>query len=157
MKIILYLSIALIAIAFLVLVIYLSKALKSLQSTLDNVSKTLVGVEKQLEGVTSETTSLLQKTNELADDLKRKSDGLNTIVDAIRDVGITVSKFNKSIRNITDSVDIQVEESKEKISQIVQWSNVFLEFREKWKERKLKEKGSKNESEPKKRQFVRSR
>ena len=77
---ILYLSVALIAIAFLILVIYLSKTLKSLQGTLDNVATTLSGLEKQLDGVTKETTILLHKTNELASDIQDKSESLNSVV-----------------------------------------------------------------------------
>ncbi|MDQ6599959.1 DUF948 domain-containing protein [Bacillus salipaludis] len=133
MIIILYLSVALIAIAFLVLVIYVSKMLTSLRETLKSVSKTLEGLETQLEGVTTETTVLLQKTNALADDLKYKSESLNSVVDAVKDVGTTVSKFNGTLQDITQSFDKQVEESKEKVSQVIQWSNVILELRDKWK------------------------
>ncbi|WP_144555155.1 DUF948 domain-containing protein [Bacillus sp. X1(2014)] len=136
MQIILYLSVALIAIAFFVLVIFLSTTLKSFQVTLTSVSKTLTGLEKQLDGVTAETTLLLQKTNALADDLKEKTESLTSVVDAVKDVGTTVTKFNGTLKNITKSVDNQVEESKEKISQIVQWSNVFLELKDKWQARK---------------------
>ena len=136
MEIILYLSVALIAIAFLVLVIYLSKTLKSLQETLSSVSKTLIGLEKQLDGVTQETTELLQKTNALADDIQDKSQSLNSVVTAVKDVGSTVTKFNGTLKNLTDSFDIQVEANKEKISQIVQWSNVFLELKDKWNAKK---------------------
>ncbi|MEO2078524.1 MAG: DUF948 domain-containing protein [Bacillus sp. (in: firmicutes)] len=136
MQIILYLSVALIAIAFLVLVIYLSATLKSLQGTLSSVSKTLTGLEKQLDGVTTETTLLLQKTNALAEDIQQKSEGLNSVVDAVKDVGVTVSKFNGTLLNLTNTVDQQVEDSKEKISQIVQWSNVILELKDKWQARK---------------------
>ncbi|WHY89097.1 DUF948 domain-containing protein [Neobacillus novalis] len=136
MQIILYLSVALIAIAFLVLVIYLSKTLKSLQGTLTSVSKTLTGLEKQLNGVTSETTMLLQKTNALAEDIQHKSESLNSVVDAVKDVGTTVTKFNDTLKNITNSVDKQVVENKEKISQIVQWSNVLLELKDNWQARK---------------------
>jgi uncharacterized protein YoxC len=136
MQIILYLSVALIAIAFFVLVIYLSKTLKSLQGTLTSVSKTLSGLEKQLDGVTSETTLLLQKTNALAEDIQQKSESLNSVVDAVKDVGVTVSKFNGTLLNLTNTVDQQVEDSKEKISQIVQWSNVILELKDKWQARK---------------------
>lgn len=157
MNVILYLSIALIAIAFFVLVIYLSKTLKSAQSTLEHVSKTLKGFEKQLEGVTSETTTLLHKTNELADDLKMKSESLNTIVDAVRDVGTTVGKFNKTLRNITESVDTQLEESKEKVAQAIQWSNVLLELRDKWKSRKLKDTAREHEESRKKGVTARSK
>lgn len=136
MQIILYLSVALIAIAFLVLVIYLSKTLKSLQVTLTNVSKTLTGLEKQLDGVTSETTLLLQKTNALADDIQQKSESLNSVVAAVKDVGTTVTRFNGTFKNISDSVEKQVDENKEKISQIVQWSNVLLELKDNWQARR---------------------
>ena len=136
MQIILYLSAALIAIAFFVLVIYLSKTLKSLQVTLTSVSNTLSGLEKQLDGVTTETTLLLQKTNALAEDIQEKSESLNSVVAAVKDVGTTVTRFNGTLQNISHSVDQQVEESKEKISQIVQWGNIILELKEKWQSRK---------------------
>ncbi|MCL6570949.1 MAG: DUF948 domain-containing protein [Bacillus sp. (in: Bacteria)] len=136
MEIILYLSVALIAIAFLVLVIFLAKTLKSLQVTLSSVSKTLTGLEKQLDGVTTETTMLLHKTNALADDIQQKSESLNSVVVAVKDVGATVAKFNGTLQNITNSVDREVEESKEKISQIIQWSNIILELKDKWQARK---------------------
>ncbi|MFP7299471.1 DUF948 domain-containing protein [Neobacillus niacini] len=136
MEIILYLSVALIAIAFLVLVIYAAKTLKSLQETLGSVSKTLIGLEKQLDGVTQETTELLQKTNALADDIGEKTKSLNSVVTAVKEVGTTVNKFNGSLKNLTDSFEIQVEENKEKVSQIVQWTNVFLELKDKWNAKK---------------------
>ncbi|PLR79146.1 DUF948 domain-containing protein [Bacillus sp. V3-13] len=136
MEIILYLSVAVIAIAFFVLVMYLTKTLKSLQTTLDSVSKTLTGLEQQLDGVTRETTVLLHKTNALASDIQQKSESLNTVVDAVKNVGYSVQRFNTSIQNITSSVDRQLEQHKDKISQVVQWSNVFLELKDKWAARK---------------------
>src|SRR3954462_9911016 len=148
MQIILYLSVALIAIAFFVLVIYLSKTLKSLQVTLTSVSNTLSGLEKQLDGVTTETTLLLQKTNALAEDIQQKSESLNSVVEAVKNVGTTVSNFNGTLKNITNSVDLQVEESKEKISQVVQWGDILLELKEKWQARKqLKQEVSINEKQ----------
>jgi uncharacterized protein YoxC len=153
MEIILYLSVAIIAIAFLVLVIYLAKTLNSLKETLTSVSKTLTGLEQQLDGVTKETTELLQKTNALADDIQEKSKSLNSVVTAVKDVGSTVNKFNGTLRTLTDSFDIQVEENKEKISQIVQWSNVFFELKDKWNAKKE----TKKESNTKEIKRVRSR
>ncbi|KAB2338867.1 DUF948 domain-containing protein [Cytobacillus depressus] len=136
MQLILYLSVAVIAIAFFILVIYLSKTLKSLQGTLESVSKTLIGLEGQLEGVTRETTALLEKTNALAEDIQHKSASLNSVVDAVKDVGNSVRNFNGSIQKITGSINNQLEENEEKISQVVQWSQVFMELRDKWKMRK---------------------
>jgi uncharacterized protein YoxC len=147
MEIILYLSVALIAIAFFVLVIYLSKTLKSLQGTLTSVSKTLIGLEKQLDGVTSETTALLQKTNALATDIGHKSESLNSVVESVKDVGATVNKFNGTLQTITNSFDQQVEQNKEKISQIIQWGDVLLELKDKWKARKQLKNKSATEAE----------
>lgn len=138
MIIILYLSVALIAVAFLILVIYLARTLRSVGNTLDSVSKTLVNLEKQLDGVTNETTVLLHKTNALASDIQGKVENLNSVVEAVKDVGDSVRKFNGAIQSITTSVDHQMEENKEKIAQIVQWSNIVLELKDKWQARRQK-------------------
>ncbi|MDQ0156566.1 DUF948 domain-containing protein [Robertmurraya andreesenii] len=132
MEIILYLSAALAAIAFFILVMFIGRTLKSLQTTLDSVSKTLGGLEQQLDGVTRETTDLLHKTNALAEDIQKKSESLNTVVDAVKDVGTSIKKFNGSIQSITTSLDQQIEQNKEKMSQVIQWSNILLEVKNKW-------------------------
>ena len=148
MQIILYLSVALIAIAFLVLVIYLSKTLKSLQETLAGVSGTLKGLEKQLDGVMGETHLLLQKTNALAEDIHQKSKDLNSVVTAVKDVGTTITGFNGTLKRITTSVDQTVEDSKEKVAQIIQWSNILLELKDKWQARKQANNEGKSEDKP---------
>jgi uncharacterized protein YoxC len=136
MEIILYLSAAVAAVAFLVLVIFLSRTLKSLQTTLDSVAHTLDGLEQQMQGVTVETASLLHKTNALAEDLQNKSESLNTVVMAVKDVGTSIHKFNSSLQKVSDKVQAGIDNNQEKISQIVQWSNVAMEIRDKWRARK---------------------
>lgn len=136
MEVILYLSAAVAAIAFLVLVIFLSRTLKSLQTTLDSVAHTLDGLEKQMQGVTVETASLLHKTNVLAEDLQKKSENLNSVVYAVKNVGTSIQNFNSSIQKVSSKVQAGIDNNQEKISQIVQWSNVAMEIRDKWKARK---------------------
>jgi uncharacterized protein YoxC len=141
----LYLSVAFIAVAFFILVIYMAKTLNSVRSSLETVTKTLGGLEKQIEGVTSETTALLQKTNHLADDLQRKSESINSVVDAVKDIGTTVSHFNQTLQNVTNTVEKQVEGNTEKISQVIQWGNIFLELKDKWKMKQQNKTLNKNE------------
>ena len=138
MILIVYISVAVIAVAFLILVFYLSRTLRSLQVTLDNVASTLSGLEKQMEGVTSETTELLHKTNKLAEDIQQKSESLNTVVDAVKDVGTSLQRFNKSVGNVTEEVAVQLEKNKTKISQVVQVGNAVIEIWDKWKAKKQK-------------------
>ena len=97
---------------------------------------TLSGLEKQLDGVTSETTLLLHKTNDLASDIQEKSENLNSVVDAVKDVGDSVRKFNGSIQKVTTSMNHQLEENKDKMAHVIQWGQVIFELKDKWQERK---------------------
>ncbi len=139
MEIILYLSVAVIAIAFLVLVIYLSRTLKSLQTTMDSVSNTLTGLETQMQGITTETTLLLHKTNALAEDIQHKSENLNTVVDAVKGVGGSIQRVNQTIDQITNRVQLAASQNDEKITQVVQWGNVCIELVNKWKKHKAEQ------------------
>ncbi|MBD1380152.1 DUF948 domain-containing protein [Metabacillus arenae] len=138
MIVVLYLSVALIAIAFTVLVVYLSKTLHSLNVTLTNVAGTLEGLEKQMQGITIETTDLLHKTNQLAEDIQHKSDRLNTVVAAVQDVGTSLQRFNQSVQKVSTTVSTNLEQNQDKISQVVQWGNTAMEIWEKWKMKKQK-------------------
>ncbi|MFD2681624.1 DUF948 domain-containing protein [Bacillus seohaeanensis] len=136
MELILYLSVAVIAIAFFILVISVIKTMKSLQTTLDSVSTTLNGLEGQLQGITKESTELLHKTNLLAEDIQKKSENLNTVVYAVKDVGQSIQTLNTSVKKVSSSISTEFEKNQGKISQIVQWGNAFIELKDKWKQKK---------------------
>ncbi|MFS0780527.1 DUF948 domain-containing protein [Bacillus sp. 1P06AnD] len=136
MELILYLSAAVAAIAFLILVIYLARTLTSVKVTLDSVSNTLTDLEKQLQGITTESTLLLHKTNALAEDIQKKSENLNTVVDAVKGVGTSLQSFNTSIQNVSTKVGTELEQNQDKIAQVVQWGNAFFQLRDSWKTRK---------------------
>ncbi|KAB7705874.1 DUF948 domain-containing protein [Bacillus aerolatus] len=136
MVIILYLSAAVAAIAFLILVLNLSKTLKSVDRTLDSLSRTVDRLEGQMQGITAETTELLHKTNVLAEDIQQKTEQMNTVVNAVKDVGSTVQNLNQSINKVTTTVASQMEKNQYKISQAVQWGNVVKQLVEKFKDGK---------------------
>lgn len=138
-QILLYIAAIVAAIGFLILCVALAMTLNSLKNTLKEVTGTVAGLENQLQGVTLETTNLLHKTNELAEDIQVKSEKLNTVVDAVKGVGNSVTDLNSSIRRVTSEVSTQVEMNQDKIAQVVQWSNVVMGIRDKWKERKIYE------------------
>ncbi|RJS60046.1 DUF948 domain-containing protein [Bacillus sp. PK3_68] len=136
MEIILYLSAAVAAIAFLILVLSLTKTLKSVDKTLDSLSRTVDRLEGQMQGITAETTELLHKTNALAEDVQHKTEQLNTVVYAVKDVGSTVQNLNQSINKVTTTVASQMEKNQYKISQAVQWGNIVKQLVEKFKDGK---------------------
>jgi uncharacterized protein YoxC len=128
-KIILYLSVALIAIAFFILVVYLVKTLKRVQDTLQSLTKTIEGMEKQVNEIGTETSQLLHKTNAVADDVQKKMEILNGLFDNVKQVGATIQTFNNSLAK-------QLSSNEQKVIQAVQWGNAFLEIWGKWKRRK---------------------
>ncbi|OLN22701.1 DUF948 domain containing protein [Domibacillus antri] len=136
MEIILYLSAAVAAIAFLILVLNLSKTLKSVDNTLDTLSRTVDRLEGQLKDVTAETAELLHKTNALAEDVQHKTEQLNTVVYAVKDVGSSVHNLNHSLKKVTTTISSQMEKNQYKISQAVQWGNVVKQVVDKFKEDK---------------------
>ncbi|WP_338750731.1 DUF948 domain-containing protein [Bacillus sp. FJAT-52991] len=139
MEIILYLSAAVAAIAFFILVLNVSKTLKSVDKTLDSLSRTVDRLEGQMQGITSETAELLHKTNVLAEDIQQKAGQLNTVFYAVKDVGSSVQKLNQSVKNVTTNVASDLEKNQHKISQAVQWGSVVKQMVDKFKERKDKE------------------
>ncbi|MBM6616407.1 DUF948 domain-containing protein [Bacillus sp. RD4P76] len=132
----LYVSVAIIAISFLILAIYISKTLLAVRRSLDQMSTTVSDLEKQMRGVTRETTELLAKTNQLADDIQQKSESLNTVVQAVKEIGDSLQRFSGSIKNVTSTIQHKAEQNGDKITQAVQWGNVAVELWDKLKQRK---------------------
>lgn len=134
MEAILYISVGVIAIAFVILVVYIITTLKTLSKALEQVSNTVNNIEGQVKGITTEAESLLQKTNTLTKDLQKKSKKLDSVIDAATDIGKTVRQFNASLARVSENVTHRVDQNQEKISQVVSWAQVVFEIKEKWDE-----------------------
>lgn len=133
MEWLLYVSVAVIAIAFLILVFYVVQMLKSVKTTLDHVATTIESLETQLNGITSETTELLHRTNRLAEDIQDKSLALNSVVDRVKDVGDSFGTLNESIQNINHRVVQGTERYSDQVEKAVEWSSAALRVWHKWK------------------------
>ena len=95
----------------------------------------LDGVEGQVQGITRETTDLLHKVNRLTEDIQGKIDRLNSVVDAVKGIGDSVQTLNSSVDRVTNSITHNISQNEDKISQVVQWSNVAMEIADKWQNR----------------------
>ncbi|AVQ33282.1 DUF948 domain-containing protein [Staphylococcus muscae] len=123
------------AIAFLILCIGIVAVLVSVKKNLDHVAKTLDGVEGQIQGITRESTDLLHKANRLTEDIQGKADSLNSVVVAVKGIGDSVQTLNGSVDRVTHSITHNISQNEDKISQVVQWSNVAMEIADKWQNR----------------------
>ena len=136
MEALLYISVALIAVSFIVLVLYVISTLKRVSKTLENVSQTVSNVQSQLKGVLEETETMVKRTSSLAEDLQQKSAKLDPLLDSINGLGKTVQNFNESLEIISKGIIGKVDKNKEKISQVVQLGTIILGLKDRWRERK---------------------
>lgn len=130
---ILYVSVAVLALAFVFLVYHVAKTLRSVQSTLNNTAETISSLEKQLQGVTKETEKLLHKTNELAEEVQEKSRSFGFLFDSLKGAGQSIETLNGSIREVSRKIAEETEKNAGKLSQFVQWSYMAKEIWDKWK------------------------
>jgi uncharacterized protein YoxC len=97
-------SVAAIAIAFVVLVVYLIKTLKSLTGLLENTSQTLTRVEKQVGTVTSDSTELIHHAKEIVVDVQDKIKKLDSAFSSFKQSGEAAKEVTSSVRQVSSAV-----------------------------------------------------
>jgi uncharacterized protein YoxC len=80
-------SVAVVAVAFIVLVIYLILMLNALRVTLGQVDQTVVEVRKQLDEIGGQAQKAVEHANQVSFDLKRKMESLNSIFNSFSNIG----------------------------------------------------------------------
>lgn len=130
---ILYISAFIVAIAFVVLVVYLAQTLKALRTTLVNVASTVDSLEQQMTGITRETERLLNNTNKLTEDVQEKSQALDTVFVQVKEVGSSLETLNDSFRNISNQVVSGTERYSDQVEKAVEWSSAIMRIWQKWK------------------------
>ena len=85
-------------------------------------------LKAKFKGITRETTDLLHKANRLTEDIQGKVERLNSVVDGVKGIGDSVQNLNGSVDRVTNSITHNISQNEDKISQVVQWSNVAMEI-----------------------------
>lgn len=91
-------SVAVIAIAFVVLVAYLITMIKALRITLNQVNQTLVETRRQLDEVGGQVQKMIEHTNQISFDLKQKVEALNPIFKSAANVGEILERKTFSLK-----------------------------------------------------------
>ncbi|MED3645954.1 DUF948 domain-containing protein [Halalkalibacterium halodurans] len=135
MEDLLYISAIIVALAFVLLVIFAVRTFLAVTKSLDHMKNTMTELKEQVVGITKETEQLLHRTNQLADDLQQKSESLNMVFDSVKDMGQAVQQVNQSVRHVADRVATETERQSGQIAQVVQWGNVAIDLYKRFKER----------------------
>jgi len=137
----LYASAALIAVAFLLLAIYIARTLVVLQETLRRLTAAVSHADEQVQTVAKEVTQLLHTANSIAGDVQNQAEKLNHAVEAVNEIGGTVRSLNRALRQTAAALSARAGQKQEKWAKALRWANVLLDIWEKWREREsLREK-----------------
>lgn len=126
---ILEISAAVAAAAFVVLVIYLILALRKLTDTFTSVDTTLRDLKPRLEEVTVESNRTLKEARELLESARLKSQQTDAFFQAVNGVGTSLQELSSSI---TRTASVQ----KERLANVTAVATVVLDLLKKWRAEK---------------------
>ncbi|GAA0379905.1 DUF948 domain-containing protein [Bacillus horti] len=137
-------SVAIIAIAFAALVIFLIKTLTSVRNTLDQVNQTMLEMKGQVDNLSTEATELIRSTNEITADIKNKTQKLDGIFHSIEDLGVASQQMTASIKQVSTTISSRVKQMTEvppqgktdKLSEMFKYVTAGVKLWQSWQERK---------------------
>jgi uncharacterized protein YoxC len=107
------LSVALVAIAFAVLVFFLIKTLKSAKESLDKVSQTLQEVQKTIDELTYEVKTTVRHANDITVDVQGKIQKIDPIMDSVKNLGDVMNELTLTAKQISVTVIEKYRKSRE--------------------------------------------
>jgi len=135
------------AVAFVILVVFISRTLFRLERVFRGVESTIAETQKDLHNVCVEAVQLVHTSNHLANeakifvnnsneltkDMRERAKSLDVLAKSVEEVGVTISEMNEKVRDTANNVSNTVKVSTEKMSQLVNWGNTAMDLWEKYK------------------------
>jgi uncharacterized protein YoxC len=101
---IIQLSVAIIALAFVVLVVFLILTLRSFTAMLEHTSQTLTRVERHVGAISSDSSELIQHVKEIAVDVQDKITKLDSAITSFKQSGDAAKEVTSSFRQVSSAV-----------------------------------------------------
>ncbi|MCU6796926.1 DUF948 domain-containing protein [Paenibacillus sp. WQ 127069] len=103
-------SVAAVALAFVVLVVFLITTLRSMSALLVQTNTTIHDLQNHVVGVTKEASDVLRHTNAVTVDVLNKLHSLEPTFHSVKQVGEAVDEITTSVKNASVSVARTIKE-----------------------------------------------
>ncbi|WP_068609567.1 DUF948 domain-containing protein [Paenibacillus swuensis] len=97
-------SVAVIAVAFAILVVFLIKTLKKVMESLEQTNRTLTEVQHTVNDLTVEAKQLMHTVNQITVDVKGKINSVEPFFETAQDVGEVLHGVTNSVKQVTAAV-----------------------------------------------------
>ncbi|AWB47045.1 DUF948 domain-containing protein [Paenibacillus sp. CAA11] len=104
MSLIWQLSVALIAVAFAALVVYLIKTLKAAETSLDKTSQTLQEVQKTIDELSYEVKQVLRQANGITEDVQHKMKQIDPVLETVKNVGDVLNEVTLAAKQVSTTL-----------------------------------------------------
>ncbi|WP_201317598.1 DUF948 domain-containing protein [Paenibacillus sp. EPM92] len=143
-------SVAVVAIAFAALVVFLIQTLRSVSDLLGQTNMVIREMQEQMNGISTEAVELLRHTNEVSVDVRNKLHSIDSVVDSVKNIGDAVQEVTSSVKQastavagtIRNSVPKDPKTAGETAQHVLQTVPIVIELWQKWRERKKAEKSA---------------
>lgn len=105
-------SVAIIAIAFAILVFFLIKTLKAATSSLDKVTQTLQEVQTTIDELSYEVKQTIRNTNDITVDVQHKMKQIDPVMDTVKNLGEALSEVTFAVKQVSSGVVSKFNQSK---------------------------------------------
>ncbi|WP_019908388.1 DUF948 domain-containing protein [Paenibacillus sp. HW567] len=120
------LSVALVAIAFAILVYFLIATLKSAKDSLEKVSQTLEEVQQTIDELTYEVKTTVKHANDITADVQGKIQKIDPIVDSVKNLGDVMNELTLTVKQVSVTVIEKYRKSREEKGKAVPVAKVPL-------------------------------
>ncbi|NMO97277.1 DUF948 domain-containing protein [Paenibacillus lemnae] len=97
-------SVAVIAVAFAVLVFFLIKTLKSATVSLDKVTQTLQDVQKTIDELSYEVKQTIRNTNDITADVQHKMKQIDPVMVTVKNLGEALSEVTYAVKEVSAGI-----------------------------------------------------
>lgn len=97
-------SIALIAVAFVVLVVFLIRTLRAAEQSLHKSAQTLQELQITINELSGEVKHVVRQANELSIDLQRKMDQVDPVLESVKNVGEVLNEVTLAAKQVSSSL-----------------------------------------------------
>jgi uncharacterized protein YoxC len=138
-------SVAVIAVAFVVLVVFLVVTLRSMTALLGQTNTTIQDLRYEIKGIAKEASEVLHHTNAVTADVLNKLHALEPTFDSVKQVGEAVEQITSSVKHASVSVAQTIKDkvnedipSKGKIAAVLRTIPIALELWHQFKSRQMR-------------------
>lgn len=128
-----YVGVLFCALAFALVIIYISLVLKRVSNTMETLGETLGEVEEKLQYITPQLRTTVNETGKVVDDLHDKVAVADNLFDSLENIGTSLNASQKLLNQETKKLpEFKSSQSMEQITEGIKWGDVALRLYKKW-------------------------